>query len=178
MTGHPTLDATLALVATAHASQVDKAGAPYVDHPRRVMARLLLRWPDAPAEELHAALLHDVIEDTPITAEQLRAQGYSDRVLAILQLVTRGDETYEAFVERVATSGDIGAIRVKLSDLADNLDPVRVAALPANGRGRGQRYEAAASRLGLALAAPKLERLATMERCSTTIRPPRAPSIS
>jgi (p)ppGpp synthase/HD superfamily hydrolase len=139
------------LAAAAHDGQLDKAGSPYINHPRRVMARLLLRWPDAPIDELHAALLHDVVEDAgaEFTIERLRAEGYTETVISILQLVTRDADrdTYSSFIERIATSGNIGAMRVKLADLADNLDPARIARLPPGSSDRTSGYEAATRRL-------------------------------
>jgi (p)ppGpp synthase/HD superfamily hydrolase len=143
------------LAAAAHAGQLDKAGLPYINHPRRVMARLLLRWPEAPIDELHAVLLHDVVEDAgpTFTVERLRAEGYSETVIAILRLVTRDAdrESYPAFIERVATSGNLGAMRVKLADLADNQDPARIAKLPAGSSDHTPRYEAATRRLEIAI---------------------------
>ena len=73
-----TLERAIAIAARAHAGQVDKGGAPYILHPLRVMLRL-----SEPREQL-VAVLHDVIEDSPVTLEQLRGEGFSEEVLQAL----------------------------------------------------------------------------------------------
>ncbi len=72
-----------------HAGQVDKSGAPYWLHCKRVADRLRQRWPDALAHELEATLLHDTIEDTGTTAANLQAAGVSPAAITIIELVTK-----------------------------------------------------------------------------------------
>jgi len=99
---------------------VDKAGAPYVLHPLRVMLRM------STSEERMAAVLHDVVEDTDWTLERLRGEGFSDAVVAAVDALTRrADEDYETFVRRAAVNPI--ARRVKLADLQDNSDLSRIA---------------------------------------------------
>jgi len=78
----PTIEDTKALIARAHAKQTDKAGKPYVEHLMRVYHRSKQKRASIPdhlvsPEEwehvLHAALLHDILEDTPYTADDLSA---------------------------------------------------------------------------------------------------------
>jgi hypothetical protein len=106
----------------AHEGQVDKVGHPYIGHPRSVAGRLT--DPDAQV----VALLHDVIEDTTVTAEDLRAAGITDRQLEAIETLTHADdvdnETYWRAVRVVPL-----ARMVKIADLADNCDPIRVARL-------------------------------------------------
>lgn len=111
-----------ALAAAAHDGQVDKAGQPYIGHPRRVAARL-----DDPVLKM-VALLHDVIEDTAWTADALRAAGVPGRVVAAVQTLThpRG-EPNDVYWTRVRANED--ARRVKLADIADNTSPARLAVL-------------------------------------------------
>ena len=116
----PTLSDAIALAAKAHSTQTDKAGQPYILHPIRVMLRM--KTDDARM----AAVLHDVVEDTDVTLDDLRAQGYPEEVVAAVDAVSRREaegETYDAFVERSAQNPL--AVQVKLGDLADNMSPER-----------------------------------------------------
>ncbi|ALG07512.1 HD domain-containing protein [Kibdelosporangium phytohabitans] len=117
------LDDAIRIAREAHAGQVDKGGKPYIDHPLRVMARV----EGAPAQM--AAVLHDVIEDTPITADDLRAQGCpEDVVTAVVALSKVKGEAMPDYLRRVAANPV--AVQVKRADIGDNTDPVRLAALP------------------------------------------------
>ena len=136
----PTLEDALALAARAHAGQFDKAGPPYILHPIRGMLRL----PDAPARIV--AILHDTVEDTDVTLDQLRAAGYPAEILSALDAVTRRDtESYEEFVQRSAQD-PIGR-RVKLADLADNMDLRRLPEVKDKDSDRLERYQRAWSQL-------------------------------
>lgn len=115
-----TLGRAIAIAARAHQEQFDKAGAPYILHPLRIMARM------STEAEMIAAVLHDLVEDTPWTIEQLRAEGFAAEVLAAIECLTRRDgETYDEFIERARTNPI--ACRVKLADLEDNMDLRRIA---------------------------------------------------
>ena len=115
-----TIERAIAIAAVAHEGQVDKAGAPYVLHPLRMMLSL-----DTPDERM-AAVLHDVVEDTSVTLEQLRAEGFPVSVIDAVEALTKRDgEAYEEFVRRVAPNRL--ARRVKLADLRDNCDLSRIA---------------------------------------------------
>jgi (p)ppGpp synthase/HD superfamily hydrolase len=94
----PTLEDAIALAMEAHRGQKDKVGEPYILHPLRVMFRL--GW-DAPEAARIAAVLHDVVEDTPIQLHDLRRLGYSEEVVAAVELLSRRPEdSYEQFIER------------------------------------------------------------------------------
>src|SRR5436190_17301973 len=122
----PGLEDAIALAVAAHNGQVDKAGQPYILHPLRVMFRLETE------EERVVGVLHDVLEDTPHTVEGLAGLGYPPAVVdALVALTRRNGETYEAFVERVAQNPL--ATKVKLADLADNLDVTRLKEVDARG---------------------------------------------
>src|SRR5947209_1708538 len=84
-----TIEKALQIAAQAHAGQKDKEGLPYILHPLRVLAGVQ-------AEEAQiVAVLHDVVEDTPVTLDDLRRAGFSDTVLAAVQCVTHcKDESY------------------------------------------------------------------------------------
>lgn len=106
----------------AHEGQIDKSGKPYIGHPVRVMNRVEGSY------ERMAAVLHDVIEDTPVTAEDLRAAGCPERVVtAVVALSHEPGEPQAEYLARVAA--DPIAVTVKHADIADNMSPVRFAAL-------------------------------------------------
>jgi (p)ppGpp synthase/HD superfamily hydrolase len=128
----PTVESTIEFIKSAHAGQVDKAGVAYWHHPVSVMKRLGI---DAPDDYKLAALLHDVIEDTKYGAADLRAMEYAERVVeAVLRLTKVEGIPYLENIKRIAASGDKIAIAVKIADNEDNLDPERIARLPANAR--------------------------------------------
>jgi (p)ppGpp synthase/HD superfamily hydrolase len=108
----------------AHAEQVDKAGEPYIEHPARVAATAARVGVEAEA----VGWLHDVVEDSPVTLDELRAAGLPESVVAAVDALTRRDgEPAEDYYRRVA--GDRLARVVKDADLADNADPARLARL-------------------------------------------------
>lgn len=113
------LEEAIAIAARAHAGQVDKARQPYILHPLKVMLRLQA------TDERIAAVLHDVVEDTPITLDDLRAAGFSPAVLtAVNALTKRPGETRLQAAARAAA--DPVARAVKLADNAENLDLSRI----------------------------------------------------
>lgn len=136
----PTVEDAISLAVRAHAGQKDRYGQPYILHVIRVVARVF----DPPAQM--AAALHDVVEDTAVTLDELRLMGYSEAVLAAVECVTRrNNETYEQFIERIAPNPL--AVRVKLADLEDNMDLRRGGLLRADDLERVARYQRAWKRL-------------------------------
>jgi hypothetical protein len=108
-----TIEKALQIAAKAHEGQVDKEGLPYILHPLRVMAGV-----EGPEAQI-VALLHDVIEDTPVTADDLRREGFGEAIIASVLCVTHHrDEPYADYVVRC--KGNEVAWRVKLADLEDN----------------------------------------------------------
>ena len=127
------LERAIELAVQHHKGQKDKAGQPYILHPLRVMLRC------QGAEAQMVAVMHDLLEDTPVTAEMLREEGFSEAVLRALDGVTRRpEESYEQFVARA--KGDPVARQVKLADLEDNLDVRRLTRLSPKDLNRLQRY--------------------------------------
>ncbi len=136
----PSLEDAIVLAVQAHAGQVDKVGQPYILHPLRVMLRLV----DPTARVV--AVLHDVVEDTRGTLDDLRRGGFSAEVVEAVGLVTRREgESYEAFIERLAPNPLARA--VKLADLEDNMDTSRLPAITEKTRERLERYRKAVARL-------------------------------
>ncbi len=104
-------------------------GQPIVLHALRVMFRV------ESEHERMAAMLHNVVEDTPYMLDNLRALGYpGDVVAAVDSLTRRPDDTYETFIARAASNPI--ARRVKLPDLEDNMDVRRLAELTERDRER------------------------------------------
>ncbi|GAC57894.1 hypothetical protein GOHSU_27_00300 [Gordonia hirsuta DSM 44140 = NBRC 16056] len=136
----------LAVAAREHAGQTDKAGRPYLTHLLRVAHRVRPARPQTVA----AALLHDVIEDCPVTAAQLLAEGIPARVVDGVLLLTRRDEV-PADAYYAAIAGDEVALAVKTADIADNTDPRRVAELDRSSAER-LRVKYAAARVALGIA--------------------------
>ena len=130
----PTLEDAVALATRLHSGQVDKAGDAYIGHPLRVMDTVGRTAPAAGVNVLHAqmaAVLHDVVEDTEITLDDLAAAGYPPPVVAAVDALTRRPgESPDEYLARVAA--DPIAVVVKRADIADNSDPRRLARLPAD----------------------------------------------
>lgn len=128
-----TLAHAIALASAAHEQQKDKAGAPYILHPLRLMQKMHTE------SEMIAAVLHDVVEDTPWTLKHLRAEGFPPEALAAIDSVTHRDgETYDDYLARAAAN-PIGR-KVKLADLEDNMDLRRLSELTANDIERIKKY--------------------------------------
>ncbi len=131
------------IAVSAHREQTDKAGAPYLLHPLRVMLSL-----DTDEERI-VGVLHYVVEDGPgWTFERLEGEGFSSTVLDALRLVTKRPEdegdseaVYVAFVRRA--KGNKIARRVKTADILDNLNASRLSALTEKDMRRMNRYLAA-----------------------------------
>lgn len=132
------LASAIALAATAHENQIDKGGKAYILHPIRMMMRL--RTND---EELMAiAVLHDVIEDSNTNCRDLMEMGYSVRIIAGVDALTRkDDETYDQFIKRCAQNRD--AKVVKREDLRDNSDITRLKGLRQKDFERLEKYSRA-----------------------------------
>jgi (p)ppGpp synthase/HD superfamily hydrolase len=120
MSGMSTLERAIVIATEVHAGMADKAGAPYILHPLRVMLSL------SETSDRIVGVLHDVVEDCPgWTLDRLRAEGFSEEVVAALDATTKRDgEEYFSFVRRAAAN-PIGR-KVKLADLKDNSDLARV----------------------------------------------------
>jgi hypothetical protein len=132
-----TLERAIVIATEGHSGVKDKGGEPYILHPLRLMLSL-----PSPEERI-VAVLHDVVEDCrEWTLERLGAEGFSDRVIAALDSVTKREgEDYSAFIVRAAAD-PIGR-RVKLADLRDNSDISRIPAPTENDHERIEKYRQA-----------------------------------
>lgn len=123
------LEQALRLAVNAHAGQTDKGGEPYILHPLRLMLQQT-----SPAARL-VALLHDAIEDSPLSLDDLAAAGIPVEAITAIDCLTKRDgEVYADYLQRVAANPL--ARQVKLADLRDNMDITR---LPALGEAELQR---------------------------------------
>lgn len=114
-----TVERAIEIAASAHAGQTDKGGSPYILHPLRLMLAMTTD------PERIAAVLHDVVEDTNVTIEQLVSEGFTSEVLDAVTALTKlpGETRHDAAVRAAVNSV---ARRVKLADNADNMDLTRI----------------------------------------------------
>ena len=131
------------LAREAHADQTDKAGRPYAEH----LARVAGRMDDDGGRAV--AWLHDVIEDTTATAEDLARAGIGRDVIEDVEALTRAPhERYAGYIERLREHGSARAVAVKQADLSDHLEH----SPEAIGRDLKRRYRHARKRLASATA--------------------------
>ena len=128
-----TLEAAITLAAEAHKGQTDKAGSPYILHPLRVMFAVTTD------DERMAAVMHDVVEDTPFSLDDLRDAGFPEAVVSAVEALSRREgESYDDFVRRAA--GNTVARAVKLADIEDNMDVRRLDTVDEKAVSRMKRY--------------------------------------
>jgi GTP diphosphokinase / guanosine-3',5'-bis(diphosphate) 3'-diphosphatase len=131
-----TLERAIAIACKAHAGQVDKAGQPYILHPFRLMLRM-----STEAERI-TAVLHDVVEDSAFTLEDLMAERFALEVVRAVDALSRREgEEYMEFVRRAAADPIAGP--VKRVDLEDNLDLTRIPNPSVRDLERMRRYQRA-----------------------------------
>jgi (p)ppGpp synthase/HD superfamily hydrolase len=136
----PLIELALHRALKAYGGKVDKAGKPYILHPLRLASRL-----DDPISQ-SAALLHDVIEDSDTTEDDLREDGFPESVIsAVVALTRRNGETYEAFIDRVRIHPL--ARKIKLLDIEDNMNLLRLNAVTEKDLQRIAKYHRAWKRL-------------------------------
>lgn len=103
----------------AHMNQVDKTGLPYVFHPFHLAEQMDTE------DTVCVALLHDVVEDTNITFDDLIKEGFSENIINALILLTHSDNIpYMEYVEKIKNNSL--ATKVKLADLKHNSDLTRL----------------------------------------------------
>jgi len=161
------LSRCIILATESHSGQVDKAGEPYILHPLRVMCD-----PSLTTEiERCVAVLHDVIEDCP----NVNLIGIPHVVYYRVDILShRPEETYSEFIDRIIRQdpGDGSCIRVKLADIRDNTDPIRLKGITDPELldilySLRQRYQRAAQRLLDALDGIAVEKLLRLKKGGT-----------
>jgi len=129
-----TINRAIEIAARAHEGQVDKAGAPYVFHPLRLMLAV------ARPEEQMAAVLHDVVEDTSVTLDDLRREGFPPEIVDAVDALTKRQGEGRIEAARRAVANPI-ARAVKLADVRDNMDLRRIAHPTEKDYARLREYE-------------------------------------
>ena len=120
----------------AHKNQVDKSGLPYVFHPAHVAEQM------TDEATTMVALLHDVVEDTDYTLEDLAAEGFGEDILEAVALMTHEDDV--PYLDYVAKLKDNPIARaVKLADLAHNSDLSRIGEVDDETKQRLEKYKKA-----------------------------------
>jgi (p)ppGpp synthase/HD superfamily hydrolase len=113
------LNKAIIIAAKMHDGQTDKGGQPYILHSMRVMQAATTE------DESIVAVLHDLIEDTPHTINDLRNDGFPEHIIQAIDCLTRRNlETYEQFIDRIKINPL--AVKVKRLDIADNMNLDRI----------------------------------------------------
>ena len=109
------------LVEELFSNKTDKGGHPYINHLLRVSSNVKGKTAKT------VALLHDIIEDTNTTKEDLIEMGFLEEVVEAVDILSRREnETYKDFILRIISSNNPLAINVKIADLEDNMDLTRI----------------------------------------------------
>ena len=134
------LNKAIEIANRVHTGQFDKGGEPYILHPLRVMLSL-----NNEVERI-CAVLHDVVEDSELSFEDLRSEGFSEEILNVIDCLTkRPIESYEDFIDRII--GNETACRVKLADLCDNMNVSRIKDPSEKDKERLIKYRDAANKI-------------------------------
>ena len=136
------LELALSIAMEAHRGQFDKAGIDYIEHPIFVASQV-----DS-EEEKAVALLHDVIEDSSVTAEELLNAGLPETVVTAVQILSKKKgQDYQTYLENVK-SNPLARI-VKLADLKHNSDLSRLSSVTDKDLERLEKYKKAIDYLSM-----------------------------
>lgn len=128
------LEKAIEIAVEAHRGQIDKAGKIYILHPMRVMLR------GRNETEMIVGILHDTVEDTPVTLDMLRLEGFSEEILEAIVCITKEKgEDYGHFIDRVMTNPL--STQIKLYDMEDNLNRDRIPYPTEKDEARFAKYE-------------------------------------
>jgi len=131
------LELAIKVATQAHKGQLDKGGNPYILHPQAVAAALL----DSTENKI-VAYLHDVVEDTEITLEDLKEMGFTYRIVNSIRILTKSkDISYEDYLKSVKK--DSNAWHVKMADIKHNMDISRIPEPTAKDFARIEKYKKA-----------------------------------
>ena len=114
-----TLENAITLAVHQHAGQVDKGGQPYILHPLRVMLQL------QQTDQQIVAVLHDILEDTHTTTQDLQNLGFQTHIIQAIQALTK--LPHETRVQAaMRTAQNPLACAVKIADVQDNMNLTRI----------------------------------------------------
>lgn len=127
------LQKAIQIATKAHAAQKDKAGQPYALHLFAVMEK------GKTIEEKIVGIMHDLVEDTPWTLEDVRKEGFSEKIIQALDAITQKEgEPYADYLQRVKKNKI--ALKVKINDLENNMDIRRLQEISERDRLRLNKY--------------------------------------
>lgn len=131
------LEHAIAIALDVHSGQRDRYGRPYILHPLHVMLQMDSQ------EEMTAAVLHDVVEDSDTTLDDLRAHGFPEKILQAVDLLTHDKSamSYDEYVRRLKPNPI--ARKIKLADLQHNMDIRRLKQVNPDDAARLEKYHRA-----------------------------------
>lgn len=136
----PLINKALIISFTAHKNQTDKNGIPYIYHPYHLAEQMDTEY------EICTALLHDVIEDTNMTIQDLREEGFPDEIINAINVLThRKNQPYTKYINNIKKNEL--AKKVKLADLKHNSDSTRITSLTEKDEARLRKYKNAINTL-------------------------------
>lgn len=128
------LKKAIELAKIAHEGQIDKGGSPYIGHPFRVMDQF-----ENESEKI-VGVLHDAVEDSDLTLGDLAREGFSDRIIAAIDAITKREgEKSQDYLKRVMDNTI--ALKVKIADMTDNMDLSRITNITEKDRERLRNYQ-------------------------------------
>ena len=134
------LTKAISIATSAHKDQVDKGGKSYIEHPLRLMKQMMSE------KEQIVAVLHDVIEDSDYSLDDLLAAGFSEEIVQAVEALTKQKgESYKNYLHRIKTNPV--ATAVKLADLQDNMDLTRLSTITEKDIERQKKYSKAVATL-------------------------------
>lgn len=143
---HKMLAKAISVAAQAHEEQFDRSGQPYILHALKVMQTVKSK----DSEVLQAAVLHDVLEDTDVSMEDLQEMGFSKRMLLILDTITHKEEdSYDTYILQIGQLRE--AALIKMADLKHNSDITRLKGVKDKDLARIAKYHKAYLHLKAAL---------------------------
>ena len=127
------LEYAIELAVNVHKGQKDRYGKPYILHPMRVMLKM------ENEAEMITAILHDVVEDSDTSLDELRKEGFTEEVVEAIDCLSKRDgEEYFDYIKR-AISTTLSR-KIKLADLEDNMDLRRIDIIQEKDTNRMKRY--------------------------------------
>lgn len=128
------LNKAIEMAKIAHKGQVDKGDSPYIEHPFRVMNQM-----DTEEEKI-VGVLHDAVEDSNLTLEDLSLVGFSDLIIEAVDAITKREgEDIQHYLSRVMDNPI--ALKVKIADMTDNMDLTRIPNITEKDRERLRNYQ-------------------------------------